>query len=288
MPRHAFDKSSKWLLEHYTRGVLLLGGMRDVRAARTRQAEVVQPRQLPDGLIEIELKGHKKPHYVVVEVETYASKKVEQQAVDDLMLVYQDKGVLPELLVVVLRPKGKIEVSGEREEKSLLGSTSFGAKWQVEKLWEKPAAELLAANDVGVVPWVPLTRFEGRAEDVLKECRERIERQARPEHQLNLLAVTQVLAGLRYPASRLLEILGGRKVMIESPILKKLMAEASREGQQRAIVRVLRRRFGTVPDDLVGRLQAVDDQDQLDDLVDQAATCSSLEAFRKRLSAQGR
>jgi hypothetical protein len=52
MAKPAYDTSSKWLLEHQGRAIALLGGLRDVISCRARQAEVVQPRQLPDGLLE--------------------------------------------------------------------------------------------------------------------------------------------------------------------------------------------------------------------------------------------
>jgi len=290
MPRQAFDKSSKWLLQHYGKGILLLGGVHDVWGCRAVQAEVVQPRQLPDGLLEVTLKGQRKPYYVVVEVETYASKKVEEQAVDDLMLVYQDRRVVPEVLVVVLRPKGNVVVAAGREQKSLLGLAGFKVEWRVVELWKKKAEDLLAVDELGLVPWVPLAEFDGPPEKILHECRDRIERRAPHQDQVNLLAVTQVLARLRFPAPRLLEILGGKKIMIESPLLKELMAEARQEGhqegRQEALIRFLRARFRTVSETLATRLRAIHDEAQLDALIEQAAVCPSLAKFRERLPAQ--
>ncbi len=35
------------------------------------------------------------------------------------------------------------------------------ANWRVVELWELSATELLAMNDVGLVPWIPLTRRAG-------------------------------------------------------------------------------------------------------------------------------
>jgi len=48
------------------------------------------------------------------------------------------------------------------------------------------------------------------------------------EHE-NMLAVTQILAGLRYNDPRLFELLGGREVVIESPVLQEFVAECPRE-----------------------------------------------------------
>ena len=52
-----------------------------------------------------------------------------------------------------------------------------------------------------------------------------IERDApRDEHE-NRLAVTQILAGLRYNDPRLFQVLGGREPTIESPLLQEFGAE---------------------------------------------------------------
>jgi hypothetical protein len=52
-----YDKSSKWLIQHHGDSILRLAGVRDIVAWRPLQAELVQPRRLPDGLIEVRLLG---------------------------------------------------------------------------------------------------------------------------------------------------------------------------------------------------------------------------------------
>ena len=76
--------------------------------------------------------------------------------------------------------------------------TTWDASWRIIKLWEVPADDLLATGDVGVVPWVPLARFDGPPEPIIRECRARIEQVGSRVEKENLLAVTQFLARLRY------------------------------------------------------------------------------------------
>jgi hypothetical protein len=65
------------------------------------------------------------------------------------------------------------------------------------ELWTIPAAELLEAGDVGLIPWVPLTDCADPPEKVMAlPGYHRTARSAR--RKANLLAVTQVLAYLRY------------------------------------------------------------------------------------------
>jgi hypothetical protein len=120
-----------------------------------------------------------------------------------------------------------------------------------------------------------------------RSSRARIDRDAPPNEHINLLAVTQFLARLRYNDPKLFQILGGRKAMIESPLIDELKAEWTREATidttQRAIVKFLEARFGVAARALTPTLKTVDD-DRLDDLLTLAATCRSLASFRKKIS----
>jgi len=44
-----YDRSSKWLIQHHGDSMLRLAGVKNIQAWRPAQAEVVQPRRLPDG-----------------------------------------------------------------------------------------------------------------------------------------------------------------------------------------------------------------------------------------------
>ena len=97
-------------------------------------------------------------------------------------------------------------------------SEARDARWHESdldsELWTIPAADMLATGDVGLIRWVPLAQFDGPPEPIFQECRIRIDRDSPPDQHENLLAVTQILAGMRYNNSRLFQILGGREAMI--------------------------------------------------------------------------
>ena len=120
---------------------------------------------------------------------------------------------------------------------------------------------------------------------VLQECRRRIDRQAMPQEHANLLAVTQVLTQLRHNEPQLLSLLGGKKTMIESPLIQELMAKKATQTMQNDIAAVLEERFGSVPEDVVAALSLVLGEDHLRRLIKQAARCGDLDAFRAALSS---
>jgi hypothetical protein len=279
MPRQRADISSKWLLHNQGKGALLVGGLKGVRRYQAMPGEIAQSRKFPDGLLRVFRAGEKQPYPVLVEVATYPEKRALKQALDDLALAYLALGRLPELLMLVLRPKGQFRITGKYQVQSKLGLARLEAEWKPTELWTLPAEEFLASGDVGVVPWVPLMRFDGPPESLLERCADKIEREADPRERADLLGVTQVLAGYRFPDPELLRVLGGRRTMIASPVLQQLIAESLHE----AILEALKARFGTVPREVTRPLRDILNERKLRKLNGVAAKCPDLEAFREAL-----
>jgi hypothetical protein len=294
-----YDRSGKWLLAHHGDSILRLAGMSGVVACRPAQAEVVQPKQLLDALLEATLAGRDRPVPAVVELATYPERRAVEQAVRDALLVYLDRREVPEVVIVVLRPKGRYRIPKSFRAQSALGWSGWSVRWRVVELWKVPAEQLLALGDVGALPWVPLAHIDGPPEPVLRECRRRIDEQAPADERANLLAVCQVLGRLRYNAATLTAVFGGRQSMIESPLMQELLAdrdfiraspvlqefveEGKLDGLRKAILRFLTERFGPVPADVGSALQTADAA-RLDDLLGWAARCASLDEFRARLA----
>lgn len=276
-----YDRSSKWLLDHHGASMLRLAGITDAIACRTVQSEVVQPRQTPDGLLEVRFAGRDDPDYFLIEIATDPQRRATEQVLRGALLVFFDRRAVPEVVTFVLRPKGQYQVTGTHTLRSRLNYSQIQIHWRVITLWTTPAADLLAANDVGLIPWVPLSHYEGPPEPILEECRRRIDQQAKPEERDNLLAVTQVFMRMWYNNPRYFEIFGGRQIMIESPLIQELLAERS----HKYIVKLLESRFGPVPGDLSAALLAVQDDELLDALYDVALACPDLDAFRTRLAS---
>ena len=102
----------------------------------------------------------------VLEVSAYPYSRLAKQAVDDALLVYLTHGVVPEVVSIVLRPRGRKPAPRELAVVSEEGTTRIHVAWKVVEVWKIPAAELLASGDVGLIPLVPLARVRrpGRAD----------------------------------------------------------------------------------------------------------------------------
>jgi len=282
-----YDRSSKWLIEHYGAAILRLAGLTGLVSCRTVSPDLVLPLQLPDGLLEVRLAGHAEPVLWIVEIATYPQRRVSEQVLRDALIVLLDRRVMPEVVTLVLHPKGTYVVPGVEVYASKLQWSSVRINWRVVELWKVPAAQLLAANDVGLIPWVPLTNFDGPPAALLQQCRERIDQAAPPEEHANLLVVTQILMRLRYNDPQFFAIFGGQQAMIESPLLDELrefIEHRTRvDSMQKATVRALTARFGPHVTDLDAAIRQVTDESVLDALLDHAVTCATLDDFRAKL-----
>jgi hypothetical protein len=275
------DNSSQWMIRHHGGAILRVAGVSDFTSWRPAHAALAHPKQLPDGLLEVNFPGRAESVLFVLEVATYPEERMREQAARDAYLVFLDRRVLPEVITLVLHPKGQADLEGDWRRTSLLGTTQAGLRWQVVPLWTLRAEDLLALNDVGVIPWVPLAQTATPVEQLLLTCRERIEQQGRAEEQDNLIAVTQVMTYLRYNDQSLLSLIGGKKMIVETPLIQEILAE----DRQKLVLEQLKKKFGEVPPDLVAKVCGLHDAEQLWQILVQLITCADLDAFRALLPA---
>jgi hypothetical protein len=278
------DRCGKWMIVHHGDAILKLANITGFLSWRAAQSELVAPRRLPDGLLEVTFPETHRADPVIVEIETYADRGVAPQLFEDNLLTRIERGVIPDAIVLVLRPKGKTQVVNQMAESSRHGLSKLEGSWRVVELWKLKAEDLLAANDVGLIPWVPLTQISGPPEQILRQCRERIDRQAKPTEHEALLAVTTLLTSVVYDDEALLAIFGGSRTVIESPLLNRILAQKARESTQAHALRFLKKRFGEVPEEIAEKLRTVEDDSRLADLLEFSMNCPDLEAFRLRLT----
>ena len=197
-----------------------------------------------------------------------------------MLLVYLVRGEVANILVLVLRPKGQLRVPDHAHRPGSDGVTALGGWWRVVELWTLPAEPVLATSDPGMMPWVPLMQADEPPQIVLQRCREVIDQHAPAEEHESLITVTQVFTRLRYKDPNLLSILGGKSVMIESPLIREIVAEV----RQKDILKFLTR-FGPVPPELAAEVRSILDETVLDAVVELSTSCPDLEHFQAEMRA---
>jgi hypothetical protein len=282
--RFQYDKSSKWLIETHADAILKLAGVGPVQAWRPLPGELVQSRQLPDGLVEVRLPGRTEPVLFLLEINAYPHNRVPGQLLDDVALTYLNRGVVPEVVTLVLAPQGNVRVSPDIRVTSPLGFARLEAGWRVVELWTLNAADFLPLTDPGLAPWVPLTHIDGPPEPVLQQCRDVIDQKTTGAEHDNLLGVTRILASLRYDERLLARLFTRDGKMLEIPILQKAFREREVATRQAVILEALESRFGPVPADISAAVRLVEDDARLKALTAAAYTCDSLDTFRTHLT----
>jgi hypothetical protein len=162
-----YDKASQWLIQHQGASILRLAGESGIASYRAAQAELVQPHRIPDGLLEVTFAGETEPTLYLVEIETRPDRRKLEALLDDLLLVLLGRRVLPELVVLYLAKGDRGSLPPRHLVFSRRGWSRLEVTWRPVELWTLPAQDLLAANDVGMIPWVPLTKFDGPPEPLL-------------------------------------------------------------------------------------------------------------------------
>ncbi|MBY0458202.1 MAG: hypothetical protein K2V38_12750 [Gemmataceae bacterium] len=72
--RNRYDASSKWLIETFAAELLRLAGVGPVTRVTPLAAELVQSRQLPDGLVEVTFPDRPQPVLHLIEVNRWPTR----------------------------------------------------------------------------------------------------------------------------------------------------------------------------------------------------------------------
>src|SRR5271156_819371 len=103
-----YDKCGKYMVQQHGNAILWMGGVRHVGVWKAVQAEPVQVRQLPDGLLEVTGPGLALPDIFILEIASYPDARVPSQAARDAAIIFLQRGIVPELIVLFLHEKGNV------------------------------------------------------------------------------------------------------------------------------------------------------------------------------------
>ena len=69
--REAKDRSSRWIIQHHGGSILHMAGVRNFSRWRLGDSEVVHPKKLPDGFLEVVAEGSESASPFLIEVDVY-------------------------------------------------------------------------------------------------------------------------------------------------------------------------------------------------------------------------
>lgn len=263
--------------------------------ASARRADTVYRVTLPDGrqtLLHLEFQGHGSERSMPIRMLEYMSRLSARDA---------GREPLPLTSVVLYIGEGTgRDDEGEHQILSLDGQPALTWRYRVLRLWEMEPEELLAQDRPALLTLVGFTHLEaGEAAEVLPEVVKRIsqiEDSGQRQRIITLLMSLLMDEELIQMVESVVKEIGG-ELYIDSPYLRRIRAEGRAEGVEQGIERGLRRatlnavlaRFDlsmSAYERIERQLEAINDDDLLDELHQAAIRAETLEAFEETLAAQ--
>lgn len=140
--------------------------------------------------------------------------------------------------------------------------------YELVRLWERPAEELLAA-DLGLTPLAVLGQLpDGPLDDalatVVHQIVERVTKEAPPERATKLLTDALLLTGLRVRREMARKIFRGVRMMEESDTYLMIREEGEEKATRQHILLIGQERFGSPSESITSQLKLVADLDRLE------------------------
>ena len=189
--------------------------------------------------------------------------------------------------VVLLRPSADgPDLNGRHEKRYRNGDVYDYFRYDIVRVWEQPVDEILGAG-LAVLPLAPVAAVElENVPSVLATISRRLVREASLGQAAVLWAATQILMGLRYSEEQVEEFVRGVSAMIlgirgieESSVYQSIFAKGEAEGRveeaRLAILRLGRQKYGEPDEGVRSIIDAIDDVDQLNVLLDRILQVSS-------------
>ncbi len=184
-------------------------------------------------------------------------------------------------LVVLLRPQAAhSNMNGTVGYTARPGRGRMGFEYEIVRLWERPAEELLAGA-LGTLPLAVLGKLpEGVSlEDgivaVARRVVERLEAEATPDRKVRLLTSAFLLTGLRVPRGVAKAIFQRVGNMSESDTYNMIVEEGEEKRMKMVILRFGQKRLGPADAAVTTRLNAISDLERLDTILDRTLEAAS-------------
>jgi hypothetical protein len=185
-------------------------------------------------------------------------------------------------IAVVLRRQGFRSRDGQLRLEAAGGPTQ--QLWFKELCLWKLKPEAWWEDEPGLMALYPLCEHGRRPRDAITYAAGVIEAKVTGEvERAERLALLSIFGELAFPKLDVERMIGSEK-MKESRMLRRIRQEGELAARRADILRVLRARFQAEPPlEVASALDAVDDLSRLEPLLDLAATCRDLAAFRAAL-----
>jgi hypothetical protein len=196
-------------------------------------------------------------------------------------LLFAHYHVAVHTVIILLRPEAAHpNLNGVIRYAPRPGRGSMDFSYEVVRLWERPAEELLA-GDLGVAPLAMLGRLpeqlslEDGLTAIAQRVVERLTKEAPPDRAKKLLTDAFLLTGLRVRRDVAARIFRGVRAMQESDTYLAILGEGQEKATREDILLVGEERLGAPDASVKGQLSNITDLDRLKRMVRRAVKAAS-------------
>jgi hypothetical protein len=215
---------------------------------------------------------------VHLEFQSSAAENLPRNVLAYNALLHRHYRVAVHSVVILLRPEARhSNLDGTVAYESRPGRSKMWFRYEVVEVWKRPVEELLSGS-LGILPLATLGHLpesvplEQGLAVTIQRLTERLLAEAPPEHAKRLLTAAFVLTGMRVDRARARELFKGVAAMRESDTYMAILEEGAKEGELRAMRRVLLRqgriRFGDPEASVRGALETITDIERLERLTE--------------------
>ncbi len=224
-----FDATTKDLLERNPRAWLEFLLERKLGPVRAVDADLSTITAESDKVFRV---GGRNPFIVHVElIASHAANLALRMERYNILVRYRHQ-LHVQSIAFFLRPRAdRPSLTGTHEDHLPGGVLYHQFRYNVVRIWERPAGEILA-GDLATLPLAPLADVS--LEDlpaVIKQMEDRVNDLANPRAAADVWAATYILMGLVYPAHVTKSLLAGVRNMKESATYQEILREGKAAGR---------------------------------------------------------
>lgn len=144
MARDRKDRSESWFMAHHGGSLLRLAPVGGVARWEAAQNVLAYPKQIPDGLLDVTFVGKDTADPFLIEIEAYPNQDTVRQIRRDLAMVMLARGVIADIIVVVLQPN-RGRAAAERQLEAGADANCRKRPWLDRNAFESACGEFMDA-----------------------------------------------------------------------------------------------------------------------------------------------
>jgi predicted transposase YdaD len=280
---HPYDASTKYLVQSRLADWLPLCGHRTTARVELVDADLATVTAAADRVLCV----HEDPSWLFhLELQSSRDTALVRSLKVYNVLLERQYNLLVRTVVVLLRRSADFPELTGLAERTFPGELPYLTfRYQLVRVWQL-SPEVFLNGGLGLVSLAPLSAVKKQQlPDIVSRIEERITNEASPEEAGALWTATDVLMGLRYSRELVSQLLQGIHGMKESVTYQAIIEEGKIEGKIEGMIEARheillglgRKRFGPPSPANQEALQAINDVDRLDRLVERLLDASNWE-----------